>query len=230
MSKHIVAIGGGGFGRSLGNLKIERYIKHLSKSKNPKICFIPTASGDDDLYKVNFYKTFTKLGCKPNHIDFFKRTINLKKHIEKQDIIYVGGGNTKSMMGVWREWGLDLILKNAYDRGVIMSGVSAGAICWFNQGITDSWERSLNIMDCLNIVNGTCCPHYDEEKERIPYVKKILKEKLIDNCIAIEGECALHIKNGTLLKSINFGKDKNAYILSRKKNKFKKIVLKRKNI
>ena len=213
MDKHIVAIGGGGFGRKLGKLKIEKYIVSLSQELKPNICFIPTASGDDDAYKVSFYSAFSKLGCNPSHIDFFKRTHDLQDHISKQDIIYVGGGNTKSMLAIWRDWGLDLILKDAYCKGVIMSGVSAGAICWFNKGITDSWEKQLQLINCLGFAEGNCCPHYDEEESRIPYVEQLVGKGLIDSCIAIEGNCALHIKNGIPFKSVSFGENKNTYLV-----------------
>ena len=103
-SKNIVAIGGGGFGRSLGALEIEKYIVSLSNKKRPKICFIPTASGDSSLYKLNFYRAFSKLDCITSHIDLFSRTENLEEKELTQDIIYVGGGNTKSMLAVWKEW------------------------------------------------------------------------------------------------------------------------------
>ena len=145
-NRHIIAIGGGGFGREIKDLKIERYIVSQAKKENPSICFIPTATGDDLNYIENFYKAFNSLNCKTSHIDFFKRTIDLKKHILKQDIVFVGGGNTKSMLAVWREWGLDSILYNAYLNGTIMSGVSAGAICWFDKGITDSWKEHQAIL------------------------------------------------------------------------------------
>ena len=169
-NKNIVAIGGGGFGRSLGGLKIEKYIKSLVKKERPKICFIPTASGDNDLYKLNFYRAFSKLNCITSHLDLFSRTENLEKKVLTQDIIYVGGGNTKSMLAVWKDWNLHNILKIGYEKGIVMSGVSAGAICWFDKGITDSFSEKLEIIDCLGIVNGTACPHYDEEKERYPFV------------------------------------------------------------
>ena len=175
VDRNIIAIGGGGFGRSLGNLKIEKHIISLARNDNPNVCFIPTATGDNDAYKVNFYSVFTQLGCNATHVDFFKRTIDLESHIANQDIIFVGGGNTKSMLAVWRDWGLDVILKEAYLNGVIMCGVSAGAICWFEKGISDSWAYDLAIIDCLGFVEGVCCPHYDEEPNRIPYVKKILE-------------------------------------------------------
>ena len=164
-SQNIVAIGGGGFGRSLGDLKIEKYIVSLVNKKVPKICFIPTASGDSDLYKLNFYRAFSKLNCETSHIDFFSRTEELDEKILSQDIIYVGGGNTKSMLAIWREWNLNSILKKAYENGIIMSGVSAGAICWFEKGITDSYAKKLEILNCLGFVEGIACPHFDEEKE-----------------------------------------------------------------
>ena len=208
LSKNIVAIGGGGFGRSLGELKIEKYIISLVKKDRPKICFIPTASGDNDLYKLNFYRAFSKLNCITSHIDFFSRTERLENKILSQDIIYVGGGNTKSMLAVWKEWNLQNILKTGYEKGIVMSGVSAGAICWFDKGITDSYAHKLEIIDCLGIVQGIACPHYDEEKEREPFVKEIIKSKRINSCICIEGNCALHIKNDFEYRSINFGNKK----------------------
>ncbi|MDA8916532.1 peptidase E [Gammaproteobacteria bacterium] len=203
--KQIIAIGGGGFGRVIKDLKIEKYIKSQSTKPNPKICFIPTATGDDQGYIDNFYKAFNELGCETSHINFFKRTIDLKSHILNQDIIYVGGGNTKSMLAVWKEWGLDLILEEAYQEGIIMSGVSAGAICWFKKGITDSWAGHQATIDCLGFVEGICCPHYDEEPERIPYVKDILTNKKIDSCLAIEGYTALHLIDDKPAYSVSFG-------------------------
>ena len=202
--KQVIAIGGGGFGRSIGALVIEKYILEQSTSDNPRICFIPTATGDDQGYIDNFYKAFEGLNCETSHINLFKRTIDLKKHIFQQDIIYVGGGNTKSMLAVWKDWGLDLILKEAYEKGIIMSGVSAGAICWFEKGITDSWSDHQATLDCLGFVKGICCPHYDEEPERIPYVKKSLLGEDFKSCLAIEGYAALHLVDDIPKYSVSF--------------------------
>jgi len=217
--KNIVAIGGGGFGRSLGSLEIEKYIISLVDQKRPKICFIPTASGDNDLYKLNFYRAFSELNCITSHIDLFSRTENLNKKILAQDIIYVGGGNTKSMLAVWKDWHLDEILRKAYANGVVMSGVSAGAICWFEQGITDSFADKLEIIDCLGLTRGIACPHFDEEKEREPYVLNLINNNLIKSCICIEGNCALHIKNDSEFISIDFGNGKKSLSISKGKNK-----------
>jgi len=224
-SKNIVAIGGGGFGRSLGSLEIEKYIVSLTCKKRPKVCFIPTASGDNSLYKLNFYRAFSKLDCITSHIDFFSRTENLEEKVLTQDIIYVGGGNTKSMLAVWKEWNLHIILNNAYKKGIIMSGVSAGAICWFDKGITDSFAKELTIMNCLGIVEGIACPHFDEEKEREPYVKDIISKEIIQSCICIEGGCALHIKNDSEYISVDFGNGKNCFRISKQENNLRKEIL-----
>ena len=222
ISQHIVAIGGGGFGRSLGDLKIEKYIISLVKKDRPKICFIPTASGDNDLYKLNFYRAFSKLNCIPSHLDFFSRTENLEKKIFSQDIIFVGGGNTKSMIAVWREWGLDKILYKAYENNIVMSGVSAGAICWFDKGITDSFANKIEIIDCLGFINDAACPHYDEEEDREPFVKNLIVKEIINACICIEGNCALHIKNQFDYKSINFGVKKKCFKIFKQNNRLKR--------
>ena len=224
-SKNIVAIGGGGFGRSIGSLEIEKYIISLVSKKRPKICFIPTASGDNSLYKLNFYRAFSKLDCITSHLDFFSRTEDLKKKVLTQDIIYVGGGNTKSMLAVWKEWNLSKILQNAYEKGIVMSGVSAGAICWFEKGVTDSFAKELNIIDCLGIVNGIACPHFDEEKEREPYVNDLIQREIIESCICIEGNCALHVKNNIEYSSIDFGIGRKCFRVYKKNNTLKKEII-----
>ena len=156
--------------------------------------------------------------CDPVHLDFFKRTPDLESLILNQDIIFVGGGNTKSMLAVWKDWKLDKLLKIAYQKGTIMCGVSACAICWFESGITDSWEEELKIMSCLGFVNDVCCPHYDEEPERRPTVHKLIKDQEIDSCIAIDGGCALHLINEDAYRSIVFSENKNAFHVSMKNN------------
>ena len=152
--------------------------------------------------------------CKPTHLDFFKRTPDLKSLIQAQDVIFVGGGNTKSMLAVWKDWQLNEILREAYEAGVIMCGVSAGAICWFDRGVTDSWSKELKIMDCLGFVTGVCCPHYDEEPERKPFVSKSLSNKDMDSCYSVDGGCALHMIDGEPFKSIVFKKKKNAFLVT----------------
>ena len=211
VNRHIVAIGGGGFGRNPNKPVIEDYIVNLSDSKKPTITFFPTASAEDSNYIVNFYTAFSKLNCKAQHISLFKKTPDLKSIIDESDIIYVGGGNTKSMLAVFREWNLDKFIIDAYKQGKILAGVSAGAICWFEVGITDSWAYGLRVLDCMSILNGVCCPHYDGEANRRPSVKKFLKDRSIESCLCIEDGAALHYENENLKTAISFYNDKNAY-------------------
>ena len=228
--RQVIAIGGGGFGRTQESNLIEQYILDQTSKTKPKICFIPTATGDLDSYIVNFYSVFTKLKCEPSHISFFKRTIDLQAHIQKQDAIFVGGGNTKSMLAVWRDWGLDLILKDAYARGVVMSGVSAGAICWFEGGLTDSWASDLKMMKCMNFIPGNCAPHYDEEPERRPATKRFLENQSIDFMYGIEGGAALHFIDEIPNSTIRFKKNKNAYKVTFDGKKINEIPYKTKDL
>ena len=122
--RHIIAIGGGGFGRNPGEGLIEQYILDQTGKEQPNICFIPTATGDNEAYKVNYYSTFSKLHCNPVHLDFFKRTPDLKKLIIEQDAIFVGGGNTKSMLAVWK-----VTYWSALNRGVSFCSAAACIIC-----------------------------------------------------------------------------------------------------
>ena len=122
------------------------------------------------------------------------------------------------MLAIWSDWDMNNILKEAYNKGVIMCGVSAGAICWFTSGITDSWDNQLNILPCLNFIKGTCCPHYDEEESRIPYVNKLLKERIVNSCISIEGGAAIHFVDGIAFKNVSFNINKNSYDVYYKNN------------
>ena len=211
---HIIAIGGGGFGRNPNHRKIEKYILKLTGKEKPNIVFIPTASAENQAYIIQFYKCFTKMSCEPSHVTFFQRTPKLDSIINKADVIYVGGGNTKSMLAVWQEWKLDKLLLKAYNNGKILCGVSAGAICWFEQGITDSWASNINVMDCLGFLPEMACPHYQEEKDRRPDVHKMLKQGKCGPGWAIDGGAAVHFKNGKYYKSIQFYSDSYVHYVS----------------
>ena len=211
---HIIAIGGGGFGRNPNHRKIEKYILKLTGKEKPNIVFIPTASAENQAYIIQFYKCFTKMSCEPSHVTFFQRTPKLDSIINKADVIYVGGGNTKSMLAVWQEWKLDKLLLKAYNNGKVLSGVSAGAICWFEQGITDSWASNINVMDCLGFLPEMACPHYQEEKDRRPDVHKMLKQGKCGPGWAIDGGAAVHFKNGKYYKSIQFYSDSYVHYVS----------------
>lgn len=166
----IIAMGGGGFLRDGDHLGLEQYILRQTAAAWPRVAFVPTASGEPDNYVAGFYAAFLRLGCRPSVLTFFKRTPELRSALLDQDVIYVGGGNTKTLLAVWRDWGVPEILHEAWKAGVVLAGVSAGAICWFEQGLTDSFADGLRPLEGLGFLPGSCCPHYDGEPQRRPSI------------------------------------------------------------
>jgi peptidase E len=195
MSTQIITLGGGGF---LTNSEpgLDSYILNQAKSRSPKIGYIGTASGDDPRAVVRFFSRFTKLDCQPSALNLFGRVPNLDDWVLSQDVIFVGGGNTKSMLGVWASWGLAEILRAALENGTVLSGVSAGAICWYDTGVTDSLDSSLTGLDCLGFIAGSCCPHYSLEAERKPFYEDSILKGDITGGVAIDDGAAVHWIDG----------------------------------
>ncbi len=209
--RQIIPIGGGGFYRDSENLELEKYVIRESGADPARVCFIPTASGEPGHYVASFYSAFLKLGCTPSVLSFFKRTPDLRSFLLNQDVIYVGGGNTKSLLAVWRDWGMVEILREAWEAGIVLTGVSAGAICWFEQGLTDSFSDGLRALDCLGFLRGSCCPHYDGEVQRRPSLHKLLSAGEIAAGVAIEDWTGVHYVNDTIHKVIASKSGARAY-------------------
>ncbi|MFJ5763851.1 Type 1 glutamine amidotransferase-like domain-containing protein [Lysinibacillus sp. NPDC093210] len=191
--KQIIALGGGGFSMEPENPLLDKYILHQSDNSNPKICFIATASGDSDNYISRFYHFFEKQNCQPSHLSLFNPpTRDLESFLLEKDIIYVGGGNTKNLLVLWKEWGLDSILKKAWERGIVLAGISAGSICWFEEGITDSYGDGLEPLKCLGFLKGSNCPHYDGEADRRPSYQKLIAANSIKPGYAADDGVAIH--------------------------------------
>lgn len=137
--------------------------------------FIPTASGDADNYILRYYNFFNHQNCDPSHLSLFNPpTRDLESFILEKDIVYVGGGNTKNLLALWAEWGLDHVLRKAWNQVVIFAGVSAGSSCWFEEGVTDSFGDGLESIECLGLLKGSNCPHYDGEIDRKPAYHNLL--------------------------------------------------------
>ena len=191
-TRHVVAIGGGGFNREPESLAIERYMLRLTRVTRASVCFIPTASAEPADYIARFTAAFERLGARPSVLRFFDRTPDVRELLLAQVLIYVGGGNTKSMLAVWREWGVPDILRQAWRRGIVLGGVSAGAICWFDSGITDSWAGRLAPLPCLGMLPATCCPHYDSETDRRPAVHEFVAAGVVPPVLALDDGSAAH--------------------------------------
>ncbi|MEK7689862.1 MAG: GNAT family N-acetyltransferase, partial [Bdellovibrionota bacterium] len=216
--RQIVAMGGGGFSMEPDNSLLDRYVLGLAVTagkRRPKICFIPTASGDSDNYVERFYRAFGKLECTPSHLSLFKGTTpDLEALILAQDILYVGGGNTRNLLTLWRDWGLDQAIRKAYQQGIVLSGISAGSICWFEQGVTDSIPGRLSSLSCLGILEGSNCPHYDGETNRRPAYHRMIEQREIGPGFAAEDGVALHFVEGRLAHVVSSHPEKRAYGLS----------------
>ena len=144
-------------------------------------------------------------------LTFFKRTPDLRSFLLNQDIIYVGGGNTKSLLAVWRDWGVSDVLREAWESGIVLTGVSAGAICWFEQGLTDSFSDGLTPLDCLGFLPGSCCPHYDGEAQRRPSYHRLLASGEIAGGVAIEDWAGVHYKETEIHRVIASKRGARAY-------------------
>jgi dipeptidase E len=204
-ARHIIAMGGGGFSMEPDNPALDRYVLARARRRTPAVCFLATASGDADAYVARFYAAFTRLPCRPSHLPLFNRTPDLAATLLAQDVIYVGGGNTKSMLAVWRDWGLDAVLRRAWRAGVVLAGVSAGAICWFEAGVTDSWAGRLAALPCLGFLPGTCCPHFDGEPERRPALHALVKSGALPRAIALDDGAAAHFVGRRLVRVVSSG-------------------------
>ncbi len=161
----------GGFPTAPENSLLDRFVLSLARSQTPRVCFVPTASGDAEGQVVRFYRVFTALDCRPTHLQLFDRAVaDLESFVLAQDVIYVGGGNTANLLAVWRTHGLDRVLRRAWEQGVVLCGVSAGMNCWFEASVTDSFGggRLAPLRDGLGLLPGSACPHYDGEKQRRP--------------------------------------------------------------
>jgi len=216
MKRQILAIGGAALPENLDNLLLIKYFLSLTKKRKPRVCFIGAAHGDADAGRLRFYAGFSQFTCTPTHLPLFARTPrDLESFILEHDAIYVGGGNTRSMLAVWREWQLNVYLRKAWERGVVLGGASAGSICWFEQGITDSIAGPLTALDGLGFVAGSNCPHYDSEPQRRPTYRKLVASGKILEGVAADDGAALHYADGKLLRAVVSRPRAKAYRLTR---------------
>jgi dipeptidase E len=224
MPKVIVAIGGGEM-KPGGTTPIDREIIRLSRKKHPKLLFVPTASSDSEDYWEDVQKHFGGLlKCKTDVLFLIQEPPSRQQihaKILTADIIYVGGGNTLQMMRLWRRLGVDKLLKAAYQRGTVLAGVSAGSICWFDSGHSDSMSfynpkkwKYINVRG-LGLIKGIHCPHYDSSTLGIPRRKHFREmiRKTGGIGIAMENNCAIEFIDGRFYKVIASKSSARAYRL-----------------
>lgn len=194
---HIIAMGGGGF--LMDDLLLDRYILQQVGKQQAHVCYLGQAKRENENDTLKFYRAFTELGCVPTDLSLFlPHTSAVADFLLSQDLIYIGGGNTKSMLALWREWELDVILRRAWQQGTVLAGPSAGAICWFTQGLTDSLHGQFTPISCLGFLSGSCAPHYDVKNQRRSRYRELIASGELQPGYGIDDYAALHFVDGDL--------------------------------
>jgi dipeptidase E len=212
--RQIVAFGGGGFSMESGNRLLDDYVLGLSAAERPRVCFLPSASGDADHYIVRFYRAFPADRCEASHISLFRREQgpgDLRAHLLAQDLIYVGGGSVVSLLGVWRAHGVDSILREAWKRGVVLCGLSAGSLCWFSEAVT-GFHGAPRPVDGLGLLPFSNCVHYGCDSNRRKAYHDLLQTGMRSGYAAEDG-AALHFAGTDLLRVVASRPEARAYRL-----------------
>lgn len=191
------------------------YIAEATGKKKPNMCFIPTASGEDEQYIASFYDVCSQIDVTPHVLSVWINSYDQKESFEeiisRMDAIIVGGGNTLNMLAIWKAQGIDVALKKAYDNGVVMGGGSAGSLCWFNGGTTDSRPKELSIVGGMAFIDKSHCPHYNSETSRRPlYFENIQSGKLSDG-YACDDRSAIHFIDGEVHTSVSLNDENHSY-------------------
>jgi peptidase E len=213
-----IFVAGGGL-----NKTYIKYVASLTNKPNPKICFIPTATGDSPTAILNWYANCEGLELRPFVMRTFINSARTKESFEEvilsMDAIIVGGGNTLNMIAIWKAQGIDLALKKAYDSGIILAGGSAGSLCWFTAGSTDSRPKELTIVEGLNFLNYSHSPHYLREEDRRPLYHQLILSGKLKAGYACDDLAGLLFVNGEFKKSVSQDAVNKNYFVSMKDGK-----------
>jgi peptidase E len=218
--RQIVSFGGGGFSMESQNTLLDDFVLELTGKARPRVCFLPQASGDADHYIVRFYRAFGAGRCEPSHLSLFRRMRSPKdprEHLVEQDLIYVGGGSIASLMGVWRAHGIDAILREAWKRGVILCGLSAGSLCWFAEGVSN-FHGPIERVQGLGLLPWSNTVHYSNEPERRRAYHRFLHDGMRAGYAADDG-AALHFVGTDLAQVVSSRPDARAYRVELRKGR-----------
>jgi peptidase E len=207
---HIVGMGGGGY-TDEQQAKLRRYVLDVAGKERPRICFVPTAVGDQAEPIVTFYERYAGLG-ELSHLTFFPYPpADLREVALAQDVLVVSGGNTANLLAIWRVHGFDRIVREAWEAGVVLTGGSAGMICWYEACVTDSFGPQLaGLRDGLGFLRGSACPHYDGEERRRPVYRKLVDEGFPPGVAADDG-VALRYEGSELAEVVTAREGATAY-------------------
>ena len=206
----ILALGGlGEDDDSAGRLV--RFALGLTGKERPRVCLVPTATNELPEYTVRFYENLSGVAdC--SHVSFFPwPRADLREHVLAQDVIFVSGGNTANLLAIWRAHGFDEIIREAWEQGIVLAGSSAGMICWFEAGVTDSFGPQLEGMrDGLGFLPGSACPHYDGEEQRRPVYTRLVASGFPAG-MAADDAVGLHYVGTELREAVTVREGAHAY-------------------
>jgi dipeptidase E len=211
--RHIVGLGGGGDTPDQTR-RLFDYAVGVAGKEKPRLLYVPTAIAEEPDAIVRFYERFAGRGELSHLRTFPWPPENLRELILGQDAICVSGGNTANMLAIWKVHGIDALLREAWENGVVLWGASAGMICWFESGVTDSFGPQLESMDCLGFLSGSACPHYDGEERRRPRYRDLIAAGMAPGIAADDG-VALHYVGTELAEVVTCRPDARAFQVTR---------------
>jgi peptidase E len=191
-----------------------QYVLDLTGKKDPVVCLLPTAVGDNPGFIQFWYEVMNGLACRPRHLRLFGNSFGMKSfeaQLMAADVIFVGPGSTLNMLAIWKAQEVDVILKKAWEAGIVMAGESAGYICWFEQGVTDSRPERLTSVNGLGFLKGSACPHYDNERARKPSYHKMLASGEVKGGYACDDSVGLLFEGEQLTRVVAARPGKTAY-------------------
>ena len=215
IEKKIIAIGGGGFTHQL-DLSLDQFVIDKLKSTNNKIGFLATASKDDEKKIRLFYKRFENNEFELSHFNLTSNINGFSEWLMSKDLVYIAGGNTVFMLEIWKKNKLEHIFKDAYEKGTILSGISAGAVCWFDWILSDSVGPGFKPLRGINLISGSCTPH-SSNIERINQFESDIKNNKLPQGIAIDDGVAVVFVDGKPSEVYSSRKNHTAYFLDKDK-------------
>jgi peptidase E len=208
-----ILIAGGGF-----NHAFIRYMAALSGKKRARICYLPTASADSPEATISFYKECAALDVEPHVQNSFIESLSQKEGWDEvllsMDGIVVSGGNTLNQQAIWKAQGIDVVLKQAWDKGIVLGGASAGSLCWFDEGTTDSRPKELSIVKCLGFIKGSHSPHYDKEAGRRPLYHTLIGSGQMKPGYACDNDAGIYFEDNELKRVVSTRAEAKVYYVS----------------
>jgi dipeptidase E len=208
-----ILIAGGNYGTPF-----IRYMATLTGKKRPKLLYLPTASADSQSNIIAWYRSCAPLDVYPlvqeSFIESSRQTRSWEEVLLAVDGIVASGGNTLNQQAIWKAQGVDVVLKQAWDRGIVLGGASAGSLCWFEEGTTDSRPKQLTIVKCLGFLKGSHCPHYDAEPDRRPLYQKLIASGEMQPGYACDNDAGLYFEDNTVARVLASRKGAKVYHVS----------------